>query len=91
MGSKGYSASFKFQVVLECLQSDRTNAEIARAYDVNPVTVSRWKKQFLEHGPEVFGGKEEVKRAEKEIARLERIVGQKEVEITLLRNFLKGR
>ena len=36
--SKTYSPEFKLQVVLEALQSDRTDAEIARAYDVHPVT-----------------------------------------------------
>jgi len=39
----------------------------------------------------VFGGKEEVKGYEKRIADLERVVGQKEVEIAFLTNFLKGR
>ena len=94
MGSKNrksYSAQLKFQVVMECLQSDASDAEVARAYDVHPITVAKWKKQFLEHGPEVFGGKEEVKRAEKQIEQLERMLGQKEVEIALLKNFLKGR
>ena len=89
--SKAYSAQFKFQVVMECLKSDSSDAEVARAYGVHPVTVAKWKKQFMEHGPEVFGGKEEVNRAENRIEQLERMLGQKEVEIALLRNFLKGR
>lgn len=55
--------------------------EVARAYDVHPVTVSRWKRAFLERGPEVFGGSEEW------IGQLERMVGQKGVEIALLKNF----
>lgn len=86
---KRYSPKFKFQVVLEALkEDDRADAEVARAYDVHPVTVSRWKKQFLENGPEVFGGKEEVREYEQRIAQLERMLGQKEVEIALLKNFL---
>jgi len=86
---KRYSPKFKFQVVLEALKEDeRADAEVARAYDVHPVTVSRWKKQFLEQGPEVFGGKEEVREYERRISQLERMLGQKEVEIALLKNFL---
>lgn len=85
---KRYSAQLKFQVVLESLQRKRSDTEIARAYGVHPITLAKWKKQFLEHGAEVFGGKEEVKRAQQHQARLERMVGQKEVEIALLRNFL---
>ena len=51
MGSKSgkrYTPKFKFTVVLEALKSDKSDAEVARAYEVHPVTVSRWKKQFLE-------------------------------------------
>jgi hypothetical protein len=33
-------------------------------YGIHPVTLSNWKWQFLERGPEVFGGKEEVKAYE---------------------------
>jgi len=43
-----------------------------------------------EHGAEVFGGKEEVKAYEKKFAELERMLGQKEVEIAPLRSFLRG-
>ena len=85
---KSYSAEFKFQVVVEALTSDRSDAEIARAYKVHPVTLSNWKKQFKENGAKVFGGDNEIKSKEKRIAKLERMVGQKEVEIALLKNFL---
>ena len=85
---KTYSAQFKFQLVLECLNGIRSDAEIACGYAVHPITLSKWKTQFLDHGSEVFGGKEEVKRSEERQAQLERVLGQKEVEIALLKNFL---
>jgi transposase len=85
--SKRYSPQFKFTVVLEALKGEKAEGEIARAYEVHPVTLSRWKKQFLEHGAEVFGGSEEVKTYEARIGQLERMLGQKEVELALLRNF----
>ncbi|HSR54120.1 MAG TPA: transposase [Acidobacteriota bacterium] len=89
MGSKGkrYSPKFKFNVVLEALRSEKSDAEVARAYDVHPATVSRWKSEFMERGAEVFGGTEEVKEYEDRIGQLERMLGQKEVEIALLKNF----
>jgi transposase-like protein len=87
---KTYSAQFKFTVVLEALKAEKTEGEIARGYGVHPVTLSRWKKQFLEHGAEVFGGSEEVKAYEQRISQLERMLGQKEVELALLRNFFPG-
>jgi len=86
-----YSAEFKFRVVMEVLASDKSMAEIARAHDVHPVTVSSWKKHFEENGAEIFGGKEEVKQYEKQVADLERMLGKKEVEIALLKNILGER
>lgn len=47
-------------------------------------------RQFLDHGAEVFSGDEEVKRYEKRVAELERMIGQKEIELALLKNFLGG-
>lgn len=88
---KRYTPKFKFNVVLEVLKSERADAEVARAYDVHPVTVSRWKQEFLERGAEVFGGSEEVKEYEERIGQLERMVGHKEVEIALLKNFFSER
>jgi transposase-like protein len=84
--SKTYSPEFKLQVVLEALTSNRTDAEIARAYEVHPVTLSNWKKKLKEDGAKAFGGDNELKEKEKKIAKLERMIGQKEVEIALLRS-----
>jgi transposase-like protein len=88
MSKRTYSPEFKLQVVLEALTSDRTDAEIARAYEVHPVTLSNWKKKLKEDGAKAFGGDNQLKEKEKKIAKLERMVGQKEVEIALLKNFL---
>ncbi len=86
--SKRYSPKFKFQVVLEALRSPGTDAEVARAFEIHPITLSKWKKEFLEKGPEVFSGAEAVQGYESKIARLERMLGKKEVELALLENFL---
>jgi transposase-like protein len=85
---KSYSATFKFQVVLEMLNHTHADAELARKHGVHPITVAKWKGHFLEHGPELFRDKAIVKDYEQRIAELERLLGQKEVEIALLKNFL---
>ena len=85
---KRYTAKFKFQVVVEVLSGGKTIGQIARAYGVHPITVGQWKKDFIEKGAEVFGGSDAVKDYEQRIRELERLVGQKEVEIALLKNFL---
>lgn len=88
---KRYSAKLKAQVVLEVLQSDQSVAEVARAYTVHPNTIHRWKEEFLEHASDVFGGDEQLQAYEQQIAELEQLLGKKEVEIALLKNFLGGR
>jgi transposase-like protein len=88
MGNQKYSAKFKFQVVLEAITSDKADAEIARAYDVHPVTLSNWKTEHRENGAKVFGGDDEINRLQDKVEDLEQLLGKKEVEIALLKNFL---
>ncbi|MCS4142423.1 transposase [Salinibacter ruber] len=84
MSKRSYSPEFKVQVVLEALQSDGTDAELARAYHIHPVTLSKWKIKLKENGSTAFGGDDYLKEKQDKIAKLERMVGQKEVEIALL-------
>lgn len=88
--ARGYSPKLKFQVVLELLEGEKTQSQVARAYGIHPNTVGRWKRQFLEQGADVFAHAEHSTLAEYEqrIAALEQLLGKKEVEIALLRNFV---
>lgn len=88
MARKRYSPSFKFQVVLETLKDGRTDAEVARQHDVHPVTVGKWRRICLDNGAKVFGGDEALQQCQQKVAKLERLIGQKEIEIALLKNFL---
>jgi transposase-like protein len=86
--AKSYSAKLKFQIVMEVLTEEKSQAQVARAYGVHPNSVGTWKRIFLEKGPEVFGTNKVVGEYERRIADLERLLGHKEVEIALLKNFL---
>ena len=88
MAKRRYTAKFKFQVVMEVLREQKEIGQIARAYGVHPITLGLWKKEFIEHGPEVFGGSDTVRGYDQKLRDLERLVGQKEVEIALFKNFL---
>jgi len=88
MAKRRYTARFKFQVVLEVLRRQKELGQIARAYGVHPITLGLWKKEFLEHGIELFGGSDTVRGYEQRIRDLERLLGQKEVEIALFKNIL---
>lgn len=86
--TRQYSARLKFQVVLEALKGEKTPAQIAKAYRVHPNSVGIWKRWFLERGPRVFGQAEESNAAQRRVAELEQLLGKKEVELALLKNFL---
>ena len=86
--AKRYSPKLKFQVVLELLKGDKTPAQVGRTYNVHPNSAGLWKRALLEKGPEIFSKDGVVAEYERRIAELERLVGKKEVEIALLKNFL---
>jgi transposase len=68
------------------LESGSTAAEVARAFEVNPNLLHRWRKEFR-HGPRnAFPGVGKRRWDETKVAQLERKVGQQTVEI----DFLKG-
>ena len=86
--AKGYSPKLKFQVVLELIRSEKNAAQLARIYDVHPNTIRNWETKFKEKGPEIFSGDKEIARYEKRLSEMEQLLGKKEVEIALLKNFL---
>jgi|TARA_B100000315_G_C14507543_1_gene555375 transposase-like protein len=83
-----YSPKLKFQAVLELLTGNKTPGQVAKAYGVHGNSVGLWKKTLLEKGPEIFAQDNTVEQYERRIADLEQLLGKKEVEIALLKNFL---
>lgn len=82
-----YTPEFKARVVMEALATSATDTSIAQAYGVHPVTLSRWKTQFVRNAGAAFGepedsaGKEahartieELERARAELALLASLV-----------------
>jgi transposase-like protein len=68
------------------LETGSSVAEVARAFEVNPNLLHRWRKEFR-HGPRnAFPGMGKRRWDETKVAQLERKVGQQAVEI----DFLKG-
>ena len=86
--AKRYTPKMKFQVVLELLQGTKTPGQVAKAYQVHPNTVNNWKQMLLDKGPEIFNQNGTVAEYEQRLADLEQLLGKKEVEIALLKNFL---
>jgi transposase-like protein len=86
--AKSYPAKLKFQIVLELLEGEQSIGQLARSYDVHPNSIAKWKREVLERGPELFAQDNAVAQYEQRIAQLEQLLGKKEVEIALLKNFL---
>ena len=51
---KNYGSEFKARVAMEAVAGRQTINEIAKRFEVHPVQVSKWKKQFLEAVPGIF-------------------------------------
>lgn len=75
-------------MVLDALTCAKTPAQIAKAYGVHPNSVALWKKTFLDRGPQIFQGPGSGNETEHRMAELEQLLGKKEVEIALSKNFL---
>jgi transposase-like protein len=85
---KTYTAQFKFDRVMDALKNDNI-AKIARKYDLNANLIYLWRDQLIERGAQVFETTPDQTANELKIkvARLEQMLGKKEVELNLLKNF----
>ncbi len=82
-----FSSKLKLKVVLELLAGEKSPAQIARAYGVHPNSVMLWKKTLIDRGAEIFE-RDAGPTSDRRVAELEQLLGKKEVEIALLKNFL---
>ncbi|MFH1254867.1 MAG: transposase [bacterium] len=85
---KTYTAQFKFDRIVDILKGGSA-AEIGRKYDVNPSLLYLWRNQLVERGVKAFENSPDKTLGElkTKVARLEQMLGKKEVELNLLKNF----
>lgn len=50
-----YDAKFKAQVAIEAIKERETLSELAAKFELSPVMISRWKKEFIANSAAVFG------------------------------------
>jgi len=84
---KSYTAQFKLDRALDALRGNV--ADIARKYDLNANLLYLWRDQLIERGPQVFETTPDqvVGELKTKVARLEQMLGKKEVGLNLLKNF----
>jgi transposase-like protein len=85
LSRRQFTKDFKLAAIRR-LEQGISLAEVARALEVNPNVLHRWRREFR-HGPgNAFSGNGKQRWSEGRIAELERKVGQQALEI----DFLKG-
>lgn len=70
------------------ISEKHTLAELSQKYGVHQTVLQRWKKDLLEHGPNVFDSKTKPKSEHKEIDGLQRKIGQLTMELDFLKKAL---
>jgi transposase len=83
-----FSKEFKQEAVAR-LNGGQNVAEVARALEVHPSELHRWRRELQDHGARAFSGAGKKRVEESRVAELERKVGQQAMEIDFLKRALQ--
>jgi len=87
-GRRKFTRDFRAAAVRR-LGLGATLAEVARACEVNPNVLHRWRRELQEYGTKAFAGNGQRRTDESQVAELERKVGRQALEIDFLRRCLQ--
>jgi transposase len=88
-----FSAQQKTELVLASLRGPKTIAELCREHEISESLLRKWREQFLAAGAERLQGKSERTEADelrRQVARLERALGRKTMEVEIAGELLRG-
>ena len=85
LSRRRFTREFKM-AAMERLEQGVSMGEVARALEVNPNVLQRWRREFRQGPGNAFPGLGKRRWAEGRMAELERKIGQQALEI----DFLKG-
>ena len=83
-----FTKEFK-QTAVRRLEGGQSVAEVARALEVHPTDLQRWRRELQEHGERAFNGTGKKRAEASRVAELERKVGQQAMEIDFLKRALQ--
>ena len=82
-----YSNEFKFKVALEALRSQKTIAELVQEFNVASSLISKWKKQVLDSGSNIFNSATKPTSTDNQEKKLYEQLGRQAMEIDYLKQF----
>lgn len=83
-----FTKEFKLAAV-QRLEQGVSMGEVARALEVNPNVLHRWRREVQEFGVKAFAGNGQGRAEESRVIELERKVGRQALEIDFLRRCLQ--
>jgi transposase-like protein len=88
LSRRKFTKEFK-EAAVRRLNLGASIAEVARACEVDPNVLHRWRRELREHGAKAFTGNGQRRLDEDRMAELERKVGRQALEIDFLRRCLQ--
>jgi len=88
LSRRTFTKEFK-EAAIRRLELGASIAEVARACEVNPNVLHRWRRELHELGAKAFSGNGKSRAEEGRLAELERKVGRQAMEIDFLRRCLQ--
>ena len=88
LSRRKFTREFKEEAVRR-LELGASLAEVARACEVNPNVLQRWRRELRDYGAKAFAGNGQRREEEGRIAELERKVGRQALEIDFLQRCLQ--
>lgn len=83
-----FSREFK-ETAIRQMAGGKGAAEVARALEVSPTDLYRWRRELEQHGAQAFRGVGRKRADENQVAELERKVGRQALEIDFLKRALQ--
>lgn len=88
LSRRKFTKEFKEEAVRR-LELGASLAEVARACEVNPNVLHRWRRELRDYGANAFIGNGQRRADESRLAELERKVGRQALEIDFLKRCLQ--
>ena len=85
-----HSVEEKFEIVMEALTENTTQAEICRRHGIFPTQLAKWKEHFIESGKKGLSDGRHPQSRDEEIDDLKRMIGEQTLVINAFKKRLQG-